>query len=196
MLTTIQDLGRWGRQGQGIPVAGPMDAYSHRYANALVGNDEAAAALEITLIGPVARSVAGCDMRCHGRPIRGVHRRPGCCRWTRRSRWKPARRIRFGARGAGARAALAVRGGFDVRQFVRQPGDQHRQPHGAVRRTRASRGRCVAGRERPSRSRGLNADLGLPLPEGRCPAARRRRTARRHVRRLGPRGTLSDPASS
>ena len=52
MLTTVQDLGRWGRQGGGVPVAGPMDAYSHRLANRLVGNRESAAALEVTLIGP------------------------------------------------------------------------------------------------------------------------------------------------
>ena len=35
MLTTVQDLGRWGWQGSGVPVAGPMDAYSHRLANRL-----------------------------------------------------------------------------------------------------------------------------------------------------------------
>ena len=52
MLTTVQDLGRWGRQESGVPVAGPMDTYSHRLANRLVGNPEDAAALEITLIGP------------------------------------------------------------------------------------------------------------------------------------------------
>jgi antagonist of KipI len=52
MLTTVQDLGRWGRQGDGVPVAGPMDPYSHRLANRLVGNEDTAAALEITLIGP------------------------------------------------------------------------------------------------------------------------------------------------
>ena len=52
MLTTVQDLGRWGHQGVGIPVAGPMDAYSHRLANRIVGNAETAAALEVTLLGP------------------------------------------------------------------------------------------------------------------------------------------------
>src|SRR5215212_11814285 len=52
MLTTVQDLGRWGWQGFGVPVAGPMDAYSHRVANSLVGNGTDAAALEATLIGP------------------------------------------------------------------------------------------------------------------------------------------------
>ena len=52
MLTTVQDLGRWGQQVGGVPVAGPMDAFSHRLANRLVGNDDDAAALEITLLGP------------------------------------------------------------------------------------------------------------------------------------------------
>ena len=44
MLTTVQDLGRWGQQHLGVPVAGPMDWYSHRLANAIVGNapDDAA----------------------------------------------------------------------------------------------------------------------------------------------------------
>ena len=30
MLTSVQDLGRWGHQASGVPVAGPMDEYSHR----------------------------------------------------------------------------------------------------------------------------------------------------------------------
>src|SRR5947199_6738164 len=52
MLTTIQDRGRWGLQARGVPVAGPMDPFSHRLANALVRNDTDAATLEITLLGP------------------------------------------------------------------------------------------------------------------------------------------------
>src|SRR5207244_6556024 len=52
MLTTVQDLGRWGLQAEGVPVAGPMDPWSHRVANALVGNHREAATLEITLLGP------------------------------------------------------------------------------------------------------------------------------------------------
>ena len=46
LLTTVQDLGRWGYQDRGVPVAGPMDGYSHRLANRLVGNDDDAAALD------------------------------------------------------------------------------------------------------------------------------------------------------
>ena len=45
LLTTVQDLGRWGFQSRGVPVAGPMDSYSHRLANALAGNAAGAATL-------------------------------------------------------------------------------------------------------------------------------------------------------
>jgi antagonist of KipI len=113
MLTTVQDLGRWGRQNSGVPVAGPMDAYSHRLANRLVGNPAGAAALEITLIGPELEAdaetlcvIAGAefDAAVNGAPIDAL--RPFVV---------PAGgRVRFGARRAGARATLAVAGGFDV----------------------------------------------------------------------------------
>ena len=52
MLTTVQDLGRWGQQSSGVPVAGPMDVYSHRRANRLAGNPDGMAALEVTMTGP------------------------------------------------------------------------------------------------------------------------------------------------
>src|SRR3954462_15701852 len=62
MLTTIQDLGRRGYRGVGVPVSGPMDAYSHRLANHVLGNDPMAAALEITLLGP--ELLADGDVTC------------------------------------------------------------------------------------------------------------------------------------
>ena len=62
MLTTVQDLGRPGYQGLGVPVSGPMDQYSHRLANQLLGNDPAAAALEVTLLGP--ELLAEGDLTC------------------------------------------------------------------------------------------------------------------------------------
>lgn len=51
LLTTIQDLGRYGSQKYGVIVSGAMDSYSLRVANLLVGNDEGEGALEITLFG-------------------------------------------------------------------------------------------------------------------------------------------------
>jgi biotin-dependent carboxylase-like uncharacterized protein len=113
MLTTVQDLGRHGYQGVGVPVSGPMDLYSHRLANQLVGNDPRAAALEITLLGPelvadrdVTCALTGADISVtiDGRPA------PANQPFTVRS----GAHLRWGTRISGARMTLAVRGGFDV----------------------------------------------------------------------------------
>ncbi len=113
MLTTIQDIGRWGHQDGGVPVAGPMDWYSHRLANRLAGNDERAALLEITLIGPeietdveTACVVTGAQFDLTVNGVATDAAKPFVI---------PAGgRVRFGARRRGARAMLAVRGGLDV----------------------------------------------------------------------------------
>ncbi|CAK0782570.1 hypothetical protein CVIRNUC_005782 [Coccomyxa viridis] len=56
MNTTIQDYpGRTKLWHVGVPPSGPMDALAFRLANALVGNEESAAGLEITLSGPSLR---------------------------------------------------------------------------------------------------------------------------------------------
>ena len=52
MLTTVQDLGRYGYQSQGFSVAGVMDQRAFKIANLLLDNPENEAVLEITLIGP------------------------------------------------------------------------------------------------------------------------------------------------
>jgi antagonist of KipI len=113
MLTTVQDLGRWGHQHEGVPVAGPMDWYSHSVANRLVGNPDGAAALEVTLLGPeltanadILCAVAGAifELSCEGQPV------PQGAPFT----VSRGARLRFGARSAGARATLAVAGGLDV----------------------------------------------------------------------------------
>lgn len=113
MLTTVQDLGRPGYQGLGVPVSGPMDAYSHRLANQVVGNDAKAAALEVTLLGP--ELLAGDDFTC---AIAGAEIEctvAGAVVPVNEPFALPAgARLRFGARGRGARVTLAVRGGFDV----------------------------------------------------------------------------------
>ena len=112
MLTTVQDLGRWGHQHLGVPVAGPMDWYSHRVANRLVGNPDEAASLEVTMLGPeltttgdVVCAVAGAtfDLTCDDRAA------PVNMPFVLRR----GERLRFRGRGAGARAALAFAGGID-----------------------------------------------------------------------------------
>jgi len=51
MLTTVQDLGRFGYTHYGISPSGAADPLALRAANLLVGNAENAAALEMTLTG-------------------------------------------------------------------------------------------------------------------------------------------------
>jgi len=113
MLTTVQDLGRWGFQANGVPVAGPMDEYSHVLANRIVGNLPTAAALEVTLIGPELQANAELTCAVAGATFAlaaGDVAVPMHAVFTLR----PGERLRFGARSAGARATLAVRGGIDV----------------------------------------------------------------------------------
>ncbi len=113
LLTTVQDLGRLGHQESGVPVAGPMDSFSHRLANQLVGNDRMAAALEITLIGPevevegettMAVSGAEFDVWCDGQQLTVGES----------FRLRAGQRLKFGRCRRGARAYLAVAGGIQT----------------------------------------------------------------------------------
>ena len=113
MLTTVQDLGRWGLQSRGVPVAGPMDPWSHRLANALVGNDGAAATLEITLLGPELEfederlaAVAGAEFEI----VVDGRQAP----WNTPFLVPGGSRLRFGRREQGVRAYLAIAGGIAV----------------------------------------------------------------------------------
>jgi len=54
-LTTVQDLGRPGYGAAGVPRGGAADPWAARLANRLVGNDDGAALLELTLGGPTLR---------------------------------------------------------------------------------------------------------------------------------------------
>ncbi|OGX83748.1 biotin-dependent carboxyltransferase family protein [Hymenobacter coccineus] len=113
LLTTVQDLGRPGYQQAGVPVGGALDAVALRVANLLVGNDESAAGLEITLRGPCLRfdagglfALTGADLSptLNGQPLQ-LHR----------PTWAPVgAELAFGAPRAGCRAYLAVAGGVAV----------------------------------------------------------------------------------
>jgi antagonist of KipI len=52
LLSTVQDRGRYGLQHLGVVPCGPMDPVALELANALVGNRDGEAAIEITVLGP------------------------------------------------------------------------------------------------------------------------------------------------
>jgi len=51
ILTTIQDLGRFGFSQFGVPPSGALDSFSLRAGNLLAGNEEGEAGLETTIMG-------------------------------------------------------------------------------------------------------------------------------------------------
>ena len=65
-LTTVQDLGRPGLAHLGVGRSGAVDRASLRLANRLVGNDEGAACLEVTLGGLVIRFEEGATVALAG----------------------------------------------------------------------------------------------------------------------------------
>jgi biotin-dependent carboxylase-like uncharacterized protein len=163
LLTTVQDLGRWGWQGQGVPVAGAMDAYSHRLANRLVGNPDGASALEVTLVGPEVQSdahvtcvVAGASflLTVDDHPV-DMHRP-----FTLGA----GQRLKFGERRAGARATLAVAGGFALAPVFGSRATSVVSAMGPVPRP------LVAGDRLPvdfgSPARGLTSPRPLRMPDG------------------------------
>lgn len=117
LLTTVQDLGRWGAQHHGVSVSGAMDKLSLRLANKLVGNREQAAALEVTLAGPTIRfnresqvAVSGAEFilqldeyEVSSETLLSIG--SGQC-------------LMFGRRLNGARAYIAVAGGVEAESFM------------------------------------------------------------------------------
>jgi len=116
-LTSVQDAGRSGHAAIGAGVAGAMDSAALRLANALVGNNANAAAIEITLRGPrfrfetdalIALTGATIDARCAAQAIPS---------------WRPlaigaGSELELGDMRRGARTYLAVAGGIDVAEVL------------------------------------------------------------------------------
>ncbi len=113
LLTTVQDRGRYGYQRYGVPVSGAMDQFALRMANLMAGNDQAAAALEVTVRGPKIEfhtstwiAVTGADIspEIDDRPVpmwESLEIEEGSI-------------LEFGDLRDGMRAYIAVRGGIDV----------------------------------------------------------------------------------
>jgi antagonist of KipI len=113
LMTTVQDRGRFGFQKEGVTPGGAMDGIGLAVANTLVGNDDSAAVLEITMVGPSIEfqqdeliAVCGADLSAEMANIR-------LPTW-RAIYVRSASILSFGAARWGCRAYLAVAGGIDV----------------------------------------------------------------------------------
>ena len=112
-LTSVQDLGRTGLRQFGVSTSGALDSFALRVANLLVGNDEGAAGIEITLGGlqlrfEDERIVAWCggefDVQIGSRALPAGH-----VAYLQRGD-----ELKFGLAQIGCRCWLAISGGIDV----------------------------------------------------------------------------------
>ncbi|WNF35330.1 biotin-dependent carboxyltransferase family protein [Bacillaceae bacterium IKA-2] len=117
LLTTVQDIGRYGYQQYGIVVSGAMDQFAHRLGNLLVGNEPTSATLEVTMMGPklqvledtvIAITGANLSVTIDNQPIE-----PWKSLFV-----KKGEILSFGKPEQGVRAYIAVMGGFEGEQVL------------------------------------------------------------------------------
>lgn len=117
LLSTVQDLGRFGVMKDGFTQSGAMDSYSMQIANRLCANEPNAPVIEMTMLGITARfmservfAVSGgrFEMTLNNEPIR-----------TNKA-YIAGQGDTLAIKGSksGMRCYLAVNGGFDVPLFM------------------------------------------------------------------------------
>jgi antagonist of KipI len=110
LLTTVQDLGRFGYGPLGVSPCGAADPVALRLGNRLVGNPDSAPALEMTLLGGTFQFPDGAEVAVTGSDF-------GVPVWASR-RIEPGETLVFGPTRGGARCYLCVRGGVAVPRFL------------------------------------------------------------------------------
>ena len=117
LLTTVQDLGRFGYQRYGMSVCGAMDRFAMELGNLLVGNLPGEAVLEATVMGPAIAfdepeifAVTGGDFgpALNGEPIEN----------NRAYLASEGDVLSLPAAKSGARAYVAFAGGLDVEEVM------------------------------------------------------------------------------
>jgi antagonist of KipI len=113
LQTTVQDLGRPTHLRQAVPPGGAMDRMACRVANLLVGNDDGAAVLEATLIGPSIEFLTPTLFAIAGGDLSPVLDDRAIPNWH--AVLAPRGSVlRFGKANTGCRAYIALGGGVDV----------------------------------------------------------------------------------
>ena len=130
--TSVQDYpGRVGYLNQGFPPSGPMDSWSFRLANLLVGNEESFAALECQYTGPTLKfekdhviAVCGADMqpKINGNSI---------------PMWesvliKSGQTLEMGFTVSGARSYVSFAGGIESEKWLNSQSTFHKAGVGGI----------------------------------------------------------------
>ncbi|WP_434701084.1 urea carboxylase [Pseudomonas sp. D1-36] len=117
--TSVQDYpGRLGYWAVGVPPSGPMDSRSQRLGNRLLGNDEGAAALEITMSGPVLRFNCNARVAVTGAQI-ALTLDGEAVPMNAPLSINPGSTLALGTiTGAGARSYVCLQGGLQVPNYL------------------------------------------------------------------------------
>ena len=108
---SIQDSGRIGYMSYGVPISGAMDSYAASFANALLGNSDDSAVLEMTMTGATLQALSntwiclsGANMspKIDDSPVSN----------NKVLQLKKGSVLSFGKLNVGFRCYLAVSGGF------------------------------------------------------------------------------------
>ena len=161
--TTVQDYpGRIGYWEQGFPFSGPMDDWSFRLANILVGNTPGAAGLECQFTGPTLRFGRDAVVAVSGAAMQPTLDGAPAPLWESFS-VSAGQVLALGFARLGARAYLAVAGGIDTAPVLGSRATFHQAGIGGL-----DGYALKAGQSLP-----LGAGEGVPgrrvLPESRPP---------------------------
>ena len=141
--TSIQDYpGRIGFWNQGFPPSGPMDSWSFRIANLLVGNEAGAAGLEAQFMGPTLKfqreaviAVTGADMQ----PRLDADPAP---LWESFA-VKAGQTLALASSKTGARSYIAIAGGIDTPPWLGSRSTFHKAGVGGMQGRALQKGQVV-----------------------------------------------------
>src|ERR1700758_2975517 len=165
-LTSVQDPGRTGFREFGVSTSGALDPLALRVANLLVGNDERAAGLEITLGGLQLRFnderiVAWCggdfEVEIGSQSLPAGHV----------ARLQAGDKVKFRTPQIGCRAWLAISGGVDVPIVLGSRSTDLRANFGGFDGRALRDGDVIPLGPRPGSSASAEATADRPMPATR-----------------------------
>jgi len=113
ILTSVQDLGRYGYGRYGVAPSGALDSFALRIANLLVGNRSDQACLEIMLLGPAIKALEDVVVAVTGGNLQPRRDKQPLAMW-RSQILKKGDILSFSSPLSGFRAYVAVGGGISV----------------------------------------------------------------------------------
>ena len=167
--TSVQDWpGRYGYWNQGFPPSGPMDSWSFRLANILVGNEPGEAGLECQYIGPTLKFERDAVIALTGANMQAKVDGEACPQWESIA-VKSGQTLEMIFASTGARAYVAIAGGIAVEPLLGSRSTFHKAGVGGMN------------------GNALKAEQVVPVGQGKGIAGRRVKEGARPVIRTDKR---------